>query len=195
MKLLAALLLLVVAALADNTNDEGWVAFKRQYNKTYSEAEDRIRFHYYSRNAKIIEEHNANDEASFTMKMNEFGDLSDNEFATFYLGIPHELTRERRPGASTFLPSSNVELPDEVDWVTKGYVTGIKNQGACGSCWAFSTTGSLEGQHFKKTGKLVSLSEQNLVDCSGKEGELLWLNRCKKARVFFFSSYGKLNTQ
>ena len=57
-------------------------------------------------------------------------------------------------------------LPDSIDWRTQGYVTPMKDQGSCGSCWAFSATGSLEGQYFKTNGRLLSFSEQNLVDCT-----------------------------
>ena len=112
--------------------------------------------------------HNENaDKFGYTLEMNKFGDLDAGEFANIYNGYR---SRRRSSNTTAKFVATGAQLPDEVDWRTKGCVTGVKNQGQCGSCWAFSATGSLEGQHQLKTGNLVSLSEQNLVDCSGKYG-------------------------
>lgn len=148
-------------------SDAEWEAFKNQYEKEYHGKEDLRRKEIWRINLMKIDKHNK-ERKSFTLAMNSFGDLTEAEYK--------KLTRcliyrpDRRTNGSTFLRPSFVKLPSTVDWRQKGYVTGVKNQGQCGSCWAFSATGSLEGQHFKKTGNLVSLSEQNLVDCSGAYG-------------------------
>ena len=76
---------------------------------------------------------------------------------------------------ATFISPENVKIPESIDWRSKGAITPVKDQGHCGSCWAFASTGALEAHNFRKTGKLISISEQNLVDCCDISG----CNGCK----------------
>ena len=144
-------------------------AILQEYGKEYaSELEELKRHVIWQANKKFIDEHNAlADTFGFTVGLNSFADLDPAEFAKIYNGYRQPAQRDNSTRVRVPL---NTQLPTTVDWRTKGVVTPIKNQGQCGSCWAFSATGSLEGQHALKTSELVSLSEQNLVDCSSAEG-------------------------
>lgn len=146
----------------EQITDNGWQTWKLQHQKNYHDIyEEKVRYSIWQDNTRFIEEFNAKDRRT-RLAMNHFGDMTNTEFRRMMNGY-----RMRNTSAgSSFLKPLNFKAPDVVDWRTKGYVTPVKNQGECGSCWAFSTTGSVEGQHFRATGKLVSLSEQNLVDCS-----------------------------
>ena len=122
-------------------------------------------------NTAKIERHNQEylmGKHSFTMKMNKFGDLTNEEFTAMMNGYKRPLGHVRRGAKYVMNPPD--PLPDTVDWREKGAVTPVKDQGQCGSCWAFSATGSLEGQRQRYTGNLTSLSEQELVDCSVSYG-------------------------
>jgi len=169
-KFTVACCLLALAAAVDL--DADWQEFKTTYGKTYAnKVEESIRRTIWQRHLQVIAEHNtayANGDSTFYMGPNEYMDMHHDEFVktmNTYQGRTDHGTSLVYQGAMDVS-----QIPDTVDWRQKGYVTEVKNQGQCGSCWAFSTTGSLEGQWFNKTQKLVSLSEQNLVDCAKKQG-------------------------
>ena len=166
--------------------NEEWLSFKAKFNKTYSDpAEDNYRFKVFLGTKHKIARHNqrqANGLHSYTLGINKFADLTQSEFVRTMNGYRPHLKRAQsfvdlnEPHVRRALLEADddetVDLPKSVDWRQHGYVTPVKDQGHCGSCWAFSSTGALEGQHFKKTGNLISLSEQNLVDCSRKYGNM-----------------------
>jgi len=177
MKLSLALLSLALVACAfaaELSVLQQWEAFKAEHGKSYaSHQEELYRLQVWNSNAEYVARHNAEADSgkhTFWLAMNRFADLTSQEFGRMYNG--YNATLKTVQSSNVFTYDENVAVPDSVDWRTQGYVTPVKDQGQCGSCWSFSATGSLEGQHFKATGKLVSLSEQNLVDCSNKYGNM-----------------------
>ena len=138
----------------------------KKYNKYYDTTAD-YWTHYYAfeSNMDRIEEHNSR-ESSWKLGENNFTDLTFEDFKQVYLGSNPTKSTKNYP----LFIKGNLSNVTNVDWRVEGLVTGIKDQKQCGSCWAFSAVGSMEGAHAKKTGNLVSLSEQNLVDCSQNYG-------------------------
>jgi len=152
---------------------ERWVQYKKLHNKTYGcDTEELTRRIHWEDNVRLVESHNKLYEAgrsSFGLGENHFSDLAEDEFNKYYLSslvIPEdELNRQDD------LDDSHINVDDldaMVDWRTKNRnaVGSVKNQGQCGSCWAYSANGALEGQLGIKRNRGYDLSEQNLVDCS-----------------------------
>ncbi|KAK3910253.1 Procathepsin L [Frankliniella fusca] len=171
MKTFIILAACVVAALAAVPSEQEiqahWEEFKTTHAKTYaSPVEEAYRAKVFKENSLRIAKHNErfdSGEVTFKVGYNQYADMHTHEVTEKMNGYRRGL---KKPSNTVFKAPLNWPWSKKVDWRSKGFVTPVKDQGECGSCWAFSTTGALEGQHFKKTGKLVSLSEQNLVDCS-----------------------------
>jgi cathepsin L len=152
-------------------HDDTFEAYKLRYGKKYETAAEEERRHeaFTANRAYVTGFNDANNRVE--LELNEFADLSGEEFNSMYYGFKPSL-KEQWSGVA-YLGThewSGEAAPTSVDWSTKGAVTPIKNQGQCGSCWSFSATGSLEGAWEIATGKLVSISEQQLVDCSKSFG-------------------------
>jgi len=139
-----------------------FAAWAATHGKVYNGDEIVTREAIYNANVVKIEEHNEA-KREWTMDVNVFADLEEDEFLAKYTGAS--------PPPPSDQPTFEVEYPDAVadavDWVQKGVVNPIKDQGQCGSCWAFSTMGVVESGYAIATGNLVSVAEQQLVDCDG----------------------------
>ncbi|XP_065874216.1 vignain [Euphorbia lathyris] len=131
------------------------------------------RFNVFKHNALHV--HNTNKlDMPYKLKLNKFADMTSHEFRTMYAGSKinhHRMFRGTRGNTSTFMYENVGRVPTSVDWRKKGAVAPVKDQGQCGSCWAFSTVVAVEGINQIKTSELVSLSEQELIDCDIEQNE------------------------
>jgi len=140
-----------------------WEDFKNQYARNFAGEEEAKRHAIFQSNLEFIISENAKGH-SYTLGIGPFADMTAEEFTSGHLGYTRPESDEPVLDAFTY---NGEELADELDWTTKGVVTAVKDQAQCGSCWAFSTTGALESGYAVASGKLVSLSEQQHVDCDG----------------------------
>ncbi|XP_047334005.1 low-temperature-induced cysteine proteinase-like [Impatiens glandulifera] len=149
---------------------EAWLIKNKKFYNAIGEKEKR--FQIFKDNFQFIDQHNAENH-TYTLGLNKFADLTNDEYRSMHLGGRFG---ERRRLSSTkksdrYLSRVGDSLPDSVDWRKEGAVAEVKDQGSCGSCWAFSTIAAVEGINKIVTGELLSLSEQELVDCDTSYNE------------------------
>jgi len=162
-----AVLCLCAVVSALSVEDE-FLQFQKKFNKFYDASEYQLRLNVFRNNLLIINQKNmaamaAQSDARFGIT--QFTDLTSAEFKAKFLSKVPAVVDPSWPVAREYTDEELADLPSTWDWRPKGAVTGVKNQGDCGSCWSFSTTGNVEGQWFLAGNTLTSLSEQNLVDC------------------------------
>ena len=160
MKFALAALAGISSATVMNKMDYEFMKFVTNFAKFYETVEEfEARKEVFALTASNIEELNSRN-TFMTAGHNQFSDWSDAEYTNFLSYRPKNTYRTQEP---TILDTS--DLPDSINWIEKGAVNDVQDQGQCGSCWAFSAIAQMEGQHFVQSGKLLKLSEQQCVDC------------------------------
>ena len=119
------------------------------------------------------------------LEMNQFADWTDEEYQQL-LSFKPDLSKKPQNSSSETAQDID-DLPDSINWVTEGMVSAVKDQGSCGSCWSFSTTGSIESAHQIATGEALLLSEQQIIDCSVSYGN----NGCSGGLVEYAYNFAK----
>ncbi|KAJ8549487.1 hypothetical protein K7X08_033194 [Anisodus acutangulus] len=145
---------------------EQWIAHHEKVYKDLNEKE--MRFQIFKENIERIETFNAREDKGYKLGVNKFTDLTNEEFRVSHTGYKrssHHKIMSSSKLKTHFRYANVTDIPPTMDWRKKGVVTPIKDQKECGCCWAFSAVAAMEGLHQLKTGKLVPLSEQELVDC------------------------------
>ncbi|KAA8524261.1 hypothetical protein F0562_010684 [Nyssa sinensis] len=151
-----------------------WMA---RYGRVYKDADEmEKRFTIFKENVEHIESFNKAMNKPYKLGVNEFADLTNEEFIASRNRFKSHVCS---PATTSFKYENVTTVPSTMDWRKKGAVTPIKDQGQCGCCWAFSAVAAMEGITQLTTGKLISLAEQELVDCDtngedqGCEGGLM----------------------
>ncbi|XP_030462140.2 ervatamin-B-like [Syzygium oleosum] len=159
-------------ALPEASMEQKFEQWIHEHGRTYADSEEKgNRFEIFVDNLRFIEDFNHAGNRTFKLDLNAFSDLTAKEFLAIHTGLSLQPTRRNSPGTMSFPRADVTDVPDSIDWVEKGAVNAIKNQGPCGCCWAFSTIAAVESITQIKTGNLPELSEQQLVDCnSGNYG-------------------------
>ncbi|XP_044972507.1 ervatamin-C-like [Hordeum vulgare subsp. vulgare] len=159
-----------VPSLSLAARHERWMA---KFGRAYTDADEKLRRReVFAANVRHVDAANRARNLTYTLGLNQFSDLTDDEFLETHLGYRHQL----RPAPLAAVNMSRAAalrsgkfqyIPDSVDWRAQGAVTEVKNQRLCGSCWAFAAVAATEGLVKIRTGNLISMSEQQVLDCTG----------------------------